>query len=190
MQQHIEESTPSVTRRTVMKAAGMATIGFGAVAAGAGSAAASIECDTCVEVGKVDARPPVGETVYTFNKGGETLKVKVVVENTDTNDGEAWRFDWSVLESASEFCGPNRSICRIDVKGGPGTNVNSYCSGAYAGGARAPYNPNSGKQYGISNMTFYFCYTDGDCAEDFGGEIVDCDAPDLTAPAKSRGKNH
>lgn len=193
MQSNIEETTPSFTRRSVMKAAGMATVGFGAIAAGAGTAAASVECDYCVPVGKIEGAPKVGTTVYTFEKYGETLKVEVTVDPTaDVEDGEVVGFDWNVLGGESDTCltDAERDVCRVDIKGGPGTDVRSYCDGSGGGSVKAPRHDRSPNRdfYEISNFTFYFCYEENDCAGDASGDSVDCDASDLDRPANSRGR--
>lgn len=201
MQQHIEETTPSFTRRTVMKAAGMATVGFGAIAAGAGTAAASLGCDKCVDFGKIEGQPEDGK-IYTFTKGNETWRVKVTIDSEDdVEDGEVVRFHWRVLPPENgDTCldvgetgiDSRRPVCRIDVKGGPGTNYVNKCSGEYAGYAAAPkHDKNENREfYAISNFRFYFCFdetTDGvtDCADDFDG--ITCNEPSITRPEKSRG---
>lgn len=177
MQQQIEESTPSFTRRSVMKAAGMATVGFGAIAVGAGTAAASPPCNGCVELGKIEGEPEL----KTYSLGKEDVEIEIT--KIEREDGEAVKFEWNVLEDSKY------SICKVEVKGGPNSQTRCHIEGTYGAGsawARAPdmhgNNPNR-DYYGISNFTFYYCVSD-----DLPETLCDAEEEKFTVTTKSNGQ--
>jgi hypothetical protein len=151
-----QENVPGVKRRTVMKAAGVATLGLGAMTAATGTAAASYDCAKCVCFGKIEGQPRKGDH-YVFEKNGYKVVVKIL--DVEYEDGEAVKFEWQVSNKYDYL-----AVCKVGVKGGPETNwrhyVNSDNNGAYHAWARAPdmHKRNKNRDYyAISNFTFCFC---------------------------------
>lgn len=153
-----ETSDTTVTRRATLRAAGIAGAGALALGTTAGSAAATEPCVDCVRFGKVEGQPEEGDR-YEFTVGEYTVVIEV--EDVGTEDGEAVRLSWKVLDLPdSDYL----AVCRVDVKGGPQTRTITYeggdSPGAYSAGAHAPAmhdrNPNR-ERYAISYLEFWVC---------------------------------
>lgn len=145
------ERGPSLKRRAVMKAAGVATVGLGMLGT-TGTAAATGECVECVFFGKVEGEPELGD-IYEFSKNGTAVAVRVT--GVTKEDGEVVQFSFVTT-------GDNRvPVCKLEVKGGPNTRTRTFDPPSHSGGASAPKmhgrNPNR-TRYAISNVKFYFCH--------------------------------
>lgn len=152
----------ALTRRRVLRTAGVATGGALVLGTVAGNAVADGDavCEACVRFSKVDGAPEPGDE-YELEYGGITVVVRVL--DVRYEDGEPVAFEWRVLPEPSY-----RAVCKVVVKGGPRREVRTY-DGAWNAWAAAPAmhdrNPNR-TRYAISNITFYFCLESSEVKED------------------------
>jgi hypothetical protein len=105
--------------------------------------AGNINCSVGTVLVKVD---PVADGIY----GGGAIEIY-------DNDGTS--FSWRITDAFLNVVDANVVL----VKGGPNTEVYSYPDGAgglnfydWDEGLTAPVNPNNGKTYGLSHVSFCF----------------------------------
>lgn len=130
-----------------------------------GPAFAASDCPADQTEFKINNRPANG----TYGDG--TLSVTISNSQEDS-------FSWS----------SNITVSSVMVKGGPGLRSNP---GGRSGTASSPDNPNSGKRYGVSHVSFCYSVDDEeeeteeeDCVEKNGGK--ECDEDDC--PENGNGK--
>lgn len=146
-------------RRTVLKGTGASLLGMGALAASAGTAAATEDCIDCVFLGKVEidqGNPPEVGDSWTFTY--DSTDITIEVTDLDWEDGELVAIRW--------FSGGAETLCKTVVKGGPATKEKTLGdTGGRHIWAYAPLhvNPKNGKRhkhrtyFGMSHIEFYYC---------------------------------
>lgn len=146
-------SDGQINRRSVLRATGTVAAG-GAVLAGT-AGAWDEECVCCVRLGKVEGQPQEGD-VYEFQFDGETVTVEIT--ETRTEDGEV----------VNAKVRADREMCRVVVKGGPGTKTREFSTGASVFYAPAPEHERNENRdrYAISYIEFYLYVRDETTCEE------------------------
>ncbi|MFB6151205.1 MAG: hypothetical protein ABEJ40_05310 [Haloarculaceae archaeon] len=128
---------------------------------GVGPCTCEEPCPDGTVCGKVDGSPVEGET-YSFPSDGASFSL--TVESVTTEDGDPKCFTFTSSDDVERVC----------VKGGPPVTSYDVAESDYTGSELrefcAPENPNSGKRYGISNVSF--CGAADDAVDHFQIDLV------------------
>jgi hypothetical protein len=107
---------------------------------------------------KIDGSPNGDVDLQNDDAGDDNVNTDFPATITISNS-DGVTFDWTM----------DHAVCAVIVKGGTDANIYYYGDGGSFGdtGLHAPLNPNSGKYYDISHITFCFHYGDPDvCYQD------------------------
>lgn len=112
-----------LTRRSVLKATGAGAAGTTGLVAFSGTAVAHCPCDTCVQVGKIEDEDIDGLSegdTFEFLFEGDDLVIEIT--NIEREDGEPVSVD---IKTRPDLQDTNigHSLCQVNVKGGPDTEV-------------------------------------------------------------------
>ena len=109
--------------------------------------AGNVRCSVGTHLLKID---PVANGTYTLSNGGQ-----IIISNFDGTS-----FDWAIAPGSLNLIDANVVL----VKGGPNTEKYQYLPFSLSGfpahdadqGLTPPLNPNNGKYYGVSHISFCF----------------------------------